>query len=399
MMVSLMERARRVAAVSAAAAGSVDREARFPGEAVASMKENGLLSVLVPKAWGGEGASPAEVFDVCRTLGEACSSAAMVFAMHQVLAAAVIGHGAGSRWYETLLKRMVTDQLLLASAASEVGIGGAHNVSVCAVDIRGDEFSLEKNALAVSYGLEADALVVSARRHVEARATEQILVVMTRDQYGLTESGSWDTLGMRGTVSRTLKIVGRGDIAQILPEPHQEIRLQTALPFSFLAWSAVWLGIAAAAVARARAFVRAETMQGRPTEHVSTALSEVIGQLNVMRQSISSVAARYERIKHSRDDLLSDGFMMEMNNLKINASRMVVGIVHDTMNICGLAGYQTEGKYSVARHLRDAYSASIMINNTRLVGQNGTLALLCDDEALARIGQEESARAQALEDA
>ena len=47
-------------------------------------------------------------------------------------------------------------------------------------------------------------------------------------------------------------------MAQILPVPFADISAQTMLPVSHLLWSALWLGIATDAVARARAFVRAE---------------------------------------------------------------------------------------------------------------------------------------------
>src|SRR3978361_744412 len=76
------ERAARVAAAAAKDAEAVDREARFPGAAIAAAKSNRLLGVLVPREFGGEEASIFDATEICYTLGRSCASAAMIVAMH-----------------------------------------------------------------------------------------------------------------------------------------------------------------------------------------------------------------------------------------------------------------------------------------------------------------------------
>src|SRR5262245_44350659 len=79
----LKTRADIVAAVAAANAGAVDRDARFPGEAIAAARSQRLLGIMVPHAFGGEGARVTDAADVCYVLGRACASTAMIYAMHQ----------------------------------------------------------------------------------------------------------------------------------------------------------------------------------------------------------------------------------------------------------------------------------------------------------------------------
>jgi len=74
----LVRRAKRVAEVAALHADSVDREGRFPAEAVAALKTERLLGLQVPTQYGGEGAGLAQIAEVCCTLGQACSASAMV---------------------------------------------------------------------------------------------------------------------------------------------------------------------------------------------------------------------------------------------------------------------------------------------------------------------------------
>ncbi|MFZ1997727.1 MAG: acyl-CoA dehydrogenase family protein, partial [Solirubrobacteraceae bacterium] len=66
--------------VAAIHADAVDREARFPQEAVSALRTAGALSALVPEPIGG-GVSLEAVARACFELARCCSSTAMVFAM------------------------------------------------------------------------------------------------------------------------------------------------------------------------------------------------------------------------------------------------------------------------------------------------------------------------------
>jgi acyl-CoA dehydrogenase len=80
-------RVETVSAAAAAHADAVDRDARFPHEAIDAARSERLLSLLVPVELGGEGASVSDIVDICYALGRACGSSAMVFAMHQIMVA------------------------------------------------------------------------------------------------------------------------------------------------------------------------------------------------------------------------------------------------------------------------------------------------------------------------
>ena len=55
------------------------------------------------------------------------------------------------------------------------------------------------------------------------------------------------------------------------------------------------------------------------------------------------------------------------------SSVQLVDIVSRAMIICGIAGYKNDSKLSLGRHLRDAYGASVMVNNDRILGHNSTM--------------------------
>ena len=83
-----------------------------------------------------------------------------------------------------------------------------------------------------------------------------MLLVLLKDNYTLTPTQGWNTLGMRGTSSMGFALKAEADVAQILPQPYELIHSQTMVPTAHLFWSAVWAGVAASAVERSRRFIR-----------------------------------------------------------------------------------------------------------------------------------------------
>ena len=52
-----------------------------------------------------------------------------------------------------------------------------------------------------------------------------------------------------------------------------------------------------------------------------------------------------------------------------------VEIVGEALLICGISGYRNDSKFSLARHLRDAYGCALMVNNDRITKLNATMLL------------------------
>src|SRR5208283_3041865 len=92
---------------------------------------------------------------------------------------------------------------------------------------------------------------------IDALPTDQVLVALVKEDYRLDPIVNWDTLGMRGTCSSGFMLKATGAADQVLPVPYQKIQAQTMMPVPHLTWCAVWAGLAAGAVERARRFVRA----------------------------------------------------------------------------------------------------------------------------------------------
>jgi acyl-CoA dehydrogenase len=376
--------ARIGAEVAAVHADSVDREARFPVEAIEALKKAHMMSALIPKDAGGFGVGMIDLAAMCEALGQNCSSAAMVFAMHQIQVACLVRHGFHQAAIRAYLNELCERQYVIASVTSEVSVGGEMRRSVCAVERKGDRFDLVKDATTISYGAQADDLLVTARRAPDAADSDQALVLVRKREITLEQKGQWDTLGMRGTCSPPFKMTSTGAVDQILEEPFADIAAQTMVPFSHIVWASCWLGIATGAVKRARAFVRQQA-RAKPGTTPPTALrlAEASSMLQALRANVHDVAAECEELMATpagKEALSSIAFALKMNNLKVAASQQVVSIVHLALSICGIMGYKNDSKASIGRFLRDAHSAALMVGNDRILASNASMLLVLKDD-------------------
>jgi acyl-CoA dehydrogenase len=152
---------------------------------------------------------------------------------------------------------------------------------------------------------------------------------------------------------------------------------QTMLPTSHVLWTSLWLGVASDAVSRARAFVRAEARRAPGTvPPAAHRLAETVAELGTMQATVRGGLLDFEQHQDDPDALAGLGFAIRMNNLKTSASRMAPDIVARALGVCGVSGYRCDSPYAVGRHLRDAYSAALMISNDRILSANAAMLLV-----------------------
>ena len=91
--VSIEDRLATPLAIAAEHAAAVDREGRFPQEAVGALADAGLLGLTIPEKQGGLGDGPSEFLTATRRIAAVDPSAAMIYLMH--ICAAQVSH---RRW-------------------------------------------------------------------------------------------------------------------------------------------------------------------------------------------------------------------------------------------------------------------------------------------------------------
>ncbi len=377
---------REVASVHAE---SVDQGARFPHETLAALKQARVLSAGVPEALGGAGLSLGEQARLCALLATQCGASAMVLAMHfnqlaclsrHLGAPGTPGDSAADTPLAAYLRELAQEQYLLASMTSEQGTFGNTRTSICAVEVQGDTYRLTKDATTGSYCAQADAILITCRRHADAAASDQTLVLARKGQYTLTQTSDWDTLGMRGTCSPGFRIEASGPAWQVLDCPFATSSAESMVPFSHVIWAALWGGIAHGALQRAATYVRAAARKTPgQTPPTASLLAAAVGDLQALRETWQQVAAEFDALGENRSPLHDMHWALKFNNLKIKASEAAPKLVHQALQIVGIQGYKNDGPYAVGRHYRDVLSASLMISNDRIQARNADMLLVLKD--------------------
>ena len=380
----LIAAARKIAAeIAAPHAADVDSKSRFPVETVKALQEAGILSAAVPQELGGAGCTMHQLAQLCSTLSQACGSSGMVLAMHYIQLGCIARHGMESAFFRGYMGELVQKQYLLASITSEVGTYGDTRSSICAVERDGDRFTLNKDATTGSYCLHADAILATCRRDKDASANDQVLVLVKREDCVLTQTTTWDTMGMRGTCSPGFRLESSGPAEQIVPGSYADSSAQTMVPYSHILWASLWWGIAADAVAKAANFVRGQARQNPGTvPPTATRLAEVSMQLQNMKQLWLTAAQAFDAIAPdpvAQEELLTIGWALRFNNLKISCSEATPQIVHRALQIVGILGYKNDSPFSLSRQYRDALSGSLMISNDRIAAKSASMLLIYKD--------------------
>jgi len=346
-------------------AAKADKAAAFPEHSIAALAEAGLMSAAVPRAYGGHGFIAPQLTELAMRLGRLCGSTAMIWAMHQIQLACMEASAERQPELAEYLSRAAREQLLIASVTSEEGVGGNLRASkAAAVRVPGG-VEITKRAPTVSYAEAADSFLVTARRDPDAATGDQVLILVEAHQAKLRPTGPWDTLGMRGTCSGPQVITAVVPPWQVLAEPFGEIAARCMVPLSHVLWSAVWSGIAEDALHRSVRFVHAMLRNSVATPNPRVGWMHARSQM--IKDSIRQFAADYGA------DPRGPGLNVRANALKMQVSIDAVRVAELALEVCGMAGYSEVGDFSVCRHLRDLYSARLMISNDRLNAVNSEI--------------------------
>ncbi len=369
----LLEIAERIGEMIAGpAAYDVDLNARFPSEAVQALKDEGVLSALVPVELGGMGARLTDVSNAIRALSRHCAATGSVLAMHNEQLFLLLRFGATPA-LQGLLNEVVEKQLLIANANSEVGLGGDVMRSIAALEPEGDGWRFDKQALAASYGRHSDLILSTSRRSPDAAETDQAVALLRTADFSLEDTTGWDTLGLRGTCSSGLHITGHVTSDDLFPVPFSDMANGGGGQLRHVLLTAVWTGLAEAAMEEAHNYVRAASRKSIGTTPQSAMrLAEIMTDVQVARSTLAE-AQRQIETAIATDNLQDIGLIMELRNVKIVTSEVAIRAATAALQICGINGFRRGKDHRLERILRDACGALIMVTNDRYRLENAQM--------------------------
>ncbi|MBP6895487.1 MAG: SfnB family sulfur acquisition oxidoreductase [Pseudacidovorax sp.] len=248
-----LEVARALATEFAAGAAARDRERRLPVQEVERYSRSGLWGLTVPRAFGGPDVSHATLSEVTALIAQADPSLAQIPQNHHCLVDALrlIGSPEQQRFFyaEVLAGRR------FGNAVSELGTPNAKTVTT--------RLSRTPRGLRLN-GRKAYATGALFAHWVPVAAVDDggraVLVYVERDAPGLAVVDDWEGFGQRTTASGTV-VAEDVEVTtlQVLPR-HRLFEPPTIHgAFAQLLHSAIDLGIARAALAELRQWLRERT--------------------------------------------------------------------------------------------------------------------------------------------
>lgn len=358
--------------VAGPAAYDVDLNARFPAEAVEALKSERVLSAFVPTELGGMGATLTDMSNTIRTLARYCAATGCVLAMHVEQLFILLKYGTTPA-LRRVVDELVDQQLLIANANSEVGLGGDVMRSVAALEPEDDGWLFDKQALAASYGRYADMILSTARRAPDAEDTDQAVALFRTEDFTLEDTTGWDTLGLRGTCSSGLHIRGHVTEDNLFPVAFSEVANGGGGQLRHVLLTAVWTGLAEAAMEQAHKAVRASARRNiGVTQQPAIRLAEIMADVQTARSMLADACRQIEAAIES-DTLEDIGLIMSLRNVKVVNSTVALRSAVAALQICGINGFRRGNDRPLERILRDACGGLIMVSNDRYLLENAQI--------------------------
>jgi alkylation response protein AidB-like acyl-CoA dehydrogenase len=299
-----------------------DREASFPFDNYADLRQAGLLGICVPTAHGGLGADFTTYVMVAAELGRHCGSTALSFNMHvcSTLWAGAIADALEmtseqradhARIRTRHFARIVNEGRIYSQPFSEGGAAAAGKApwGTRAIKVDGGYRVVGKKIFASLSGA-ADyygVLCTLEREDGEAGTLrDSLYLAVPAKADGVAVSGEWDPLGMRGTVSRTLTFdnVQVGNDARLMPEGLY-FQAASRYPHMFATLSPTYMGIAQAAYDFAVAYLRGEVPGTPPVKRrMYTTKQVAVAQMRVTLEQTRALflqTAREARVDPDKD--------------------------------------------------------------------------------------------------
>jgi alkylation response protein AidB-like acyl-CoA dehydrogenase len=260
-VVAALETAEKLAPTFAARAGAHDLDGSFPTEDFADLRANGLLGLMVPTRLGGIGASFADYAEVAMALGSGSGATALIYNMHASVTGALAltdddlarALGVPETFFAARddLLRGAAEGRHYAVAMSERGAGSRLSQATTTYEPEAGGWRIRGTKTFCSGAGHADAYVVAARR---GDAVSQFLVPAGP---GVTVIPTWDSLGMRATVSHDIELDVVVSAEALLGQVEgMALLLAQVMPQWLVAsYAAVYVGVAQAALTAATEYI------------------------------------------------------------------------------------------------------------------------------------------------
>jgi len=334
--------------VVAATAAERDKSKEFPAENLKQMGELGLMGMMVPVEYGGEGADTISYVLALSEIAYSCASTAVVMSVHNsIVCESILNFGTEAQ-KKRFLPRLTDAEIIGAFALTEPH-AGSDPVSQLTTAVKdGDHYVINGTKRFITTGKNCGLVIVTAKtdeiekhRGISAfiveKETPGLIVGNIEDKMGLRASDTTDLIFEDCRVSAENLLGGEGDGFRIAMKGLDGGRIGIA---------AQSVGVAQAALDNAVKYAKGRDQFGQKIskfQGIRWYIADMATEIEAARQLMFSAAAMKDR---------GEKYTQQASMAKLFASEMVNRITGKCLQIHG--GYGFTKDYTIERLYRDA---------------------------------------------
>ena len=327
-------------------AAEVDREHRFPEEAIRAAAEAGLLGVLIPREFGGAGLD-ALAFTICiEELAQACASTSVIVDVHTSVGSEPILLFGTEDQKRQWLPRLASGELLGAFALTEPAAGSDAASLKTSARRKGDGYVLNGTKVFITNIGHAGLYIVFARTGPGERAAGVSAFLVPADANGVRVGQVFKKMGLNGSPTGELVLE---DV--VVPAANRLAGEGQGFTVAMRALDSGRIGISGQALGIAQAAVDESTvlLKGRSREQGEDFL-------------LSDMASRLESARllaYYAAWLCSAGrpFTRQASMAKLHCTDTAMQLALDALQLAGEEGAVRGSPFE--RHVRDAKALQI----------------------------------------
>jgi butyryl-CoA dehydrogenase len=328
-------------------ASKIDKEEYFPWDMYKKMGKLGLMSMTVPKKYGGAGIDKICYMIALEEISRVCGSTGLTVEAHNSLGVGHIYEKGTEEQRKKYLPNLLNGEALAAWALSEPNAGSdAASIQTTAV-LENDEWVLNGTKQFITSGDIAAVTTVMAKTDKTLGAKGISAFIVEKDTPGFTVGVLEDKLGIRGSHTAELIFENcRIPKDRLLGEKNLGfLGAMNILDRGRTAIGAMAVGIAQAALDESLSYAKQREQFGKP-----------IGKNQAIQWMIADMATSIDaaRLLVMRAAFLEEKgipFSIEASMAKLFASEIAMKATRDAIQIHGGYGYMKD--YPVERFYRD----------------------------------------------
>jgi alkylation response protein AidB-like acyl-CoA dehydrogenase len=335
----------------------VDADGAFPQEAIRALGTEGFLGLTISTEFGGMGKDVRVACAVLDEIAQRCASAGMIYMMHLCGVACYAAVPDNTAPY---LRAAAEGKHLSTLAWSERGSRSHFWAPVSRAVARDGRVRIRAEKSFVTSAGYADGYVVSTQHPGAREPMESTLYLVLGEDAGLTVTGQWTGLGMRGNASAPMFLDVSLSDDRILSKPGKGFEMMLSiLPVFQLGNAAVSIGIAEAAVQSTLSYLTASRNEYLNARLVD--IPELRTRLAQMR--IATDQARAHLVSAiDATETPGPSTLLRVLEAKVVTSEAALQVAEIGMRACGGAAFAK--RVSVERQLRDAHAPAVMAPTT-----------------------------------